>query len=404
MGGRAFRRLAAAGVLTLAVSAIPAGAQASSRDGRVPVRMADTAGIADQYIVVLKGALPSKPTASSELAATKEDAKVASSVDAKPLFEYNAALKGFAADLTHAQLFQLTHDPQVKYVEQDARVEETDTQTGATWGLTRISERALNLDGIYKYPSTAGRGVTAYILDTGIQTTNADFGGRSSWGTNVVDRDNRDCNGHGTHVAGTIGGTRYGVAKLATLVGVKVLNCQGSGTMAGIVAGVNWVTEHHVAGKSVANMSLGGGKTPAVNDAVNHMVDSGVFASVAAGNNNGDACNYSPAGASGAVTVAASDNADRKATFSNWGRCVDVYAPGVAITSDWIGSDTATNTISGTSMAAPHVAGVAALYLSEHASPPAAAATWIADHATAGVITNGGVGGTPNRLLYMGDL
>jgi subtilisin family serine protease len=187
------------------------------------------------------------------------------------------------------------------------------------------------------------------------------------------------------------------------LVGVKALNCGGSGTMAGIVAAVNWVTEHHVADKSVANMSLGGGKTEALNQAVNQMVDSGVFASVAAGNNNQNACNYSPASAPAAFTVAASDHQDRKATFSNHGPCVDVYAPGVAVPSDWIGSPTATNTISGTSMASPVVAGIAALYLSSHKSTPAATSAWIVDHATTGVI-NGNASDTVNRLVDKADV
>jgi subtilisin family serine protease len=404
-GGR-WRRRTAVTATALVVLTMTAAAQASFRDPLAPVRTARTGGIAGQYIVVLKGGLPAKPTKRSERAASAEDEKVASSVGARPLFVYDADLKGFAADLTRAELRRLRHSARVAFVEQDARVKEvaTQTQTGATWGLVRIDKRLLNLDGIYTYGSTAGRGVTAYILDTGIKTDSVDFGGRASFGVNTVDKNNSDCNGHGTHVAGTVAGTKYGVAKLATLVSVKVLNCQGSGTTAGVIQGMNWVTANHVADKSVANMSLGGGKSVAMNDAVTRMVESGVFLSAAAGNNNGNACTYSPAGAPLAMTVAASDNGDRKATFSNWGPCVDVYAPGVSITSDWIGSTTATNTISGTSMAAPHVAGVAALYLAEHASTPAAATTWILDHAWSGLITDGATGDTPNRLLYKDGL
>jgi subtilisin family serine protease len=193
------------------------------------------------------------------------------------------------------------------------------------------------------------------------------------------------------------------VAKEAKLVGVKVLNRYGSGTTAGVIAGVNWVTEHHVADKSVANMSLGGGKSQALNDAVTELIASGVFVSVAAGNDNKNACDFSPASTPAAFTTAASDVNDRKATFSNWGPCVDIYAPGVAITSDWIGSLAATNTISGTSMAAPAVAGVAALYLSGHANTPAGATTWILDHATTGALSNNPAD-TPNRLLYKAGL
>jgi subtilisin family serine protease len=365
--------------------------------------MARSGGIAGRYIVVLKGALPAKPTKRSERAARAEARRVAFSVGVRPLFVYDADLKGFAANLTRAQLRALRRSRQVKYVEQDERVRELDTQTGATWGLTRIDERALDIDGTYTYSATAGRGVTAYIIDTGINTGNVDFGSRASFGINTVDRNNSDCNGHGTHVAGTVAGKKYGVAKLATLVGVKVLNCQGSGTTAAVIQGLNWVTEHHVGDKSVANMSLGGAASTATDDAVKRLVDSGVFVSAAAGNDNRNACNVSPARAPTAFTVAASDSNDKKGSFSNYGPCVDAYAPGVAITSDWIGSTTATNTISGTSMAAPHVAGVAALYLSERTSTPAATSKWIVDHATTGLIS-GNPADTANLLLYKDDL
>lgn len=386
------------------VLTITAAAQGSSRLETRAHTVAPSARIPNQYIVVLKGRLPTRPTRRSERRAKAADERLAHAVGAKPLFVYNADLKGFAADLTHAQLQELRRSDRVKFVEPDERVREeaVHTQTGAPWDLTRIDERALNLDGIYRW-SSDGAGVSIYVIDTGLQAAHSDFGGRASFAVNTVDRDNSDCNGHGTHVAGIAGGTKYGVAKGARLVGVKVLNCQGSGTMAAVIAGVNWVTEHHVPDKSVANMSLGGGANTALNDAVKHLVESGVFVSVAAGNNNQSACNFSPASAADAFTVAASDNADKKATFSNWGPCVDAYAPGVAVTSDWIGSTTATNTISGTSMAAPVVAGIAALYLSDHPSTPAATGVWITEHATPGVISNN-TAGTANRLVYKGDL
>jgi subtilisin family serine protease len=404
IGGRSgvgrWHRCAVATATALAVLSVAAAAQASSRLEGAPLYTVRSAGIANQYIVVLKGALPIKPTEGSEQAATKEDAKVASSVQAKPLFEYDADIKGFAADLTDSQLRDLRNSPQVKYVEQDTRVEETDTQTDAPWDLDRIDQRFLPLDGTYHY-SSMGAGIHVYIIDTGLETNHPDFGSRARFAYNAIDKNDADCNGHGTHVAGTVGGTRYGVAKLATLVGVKVLNCAGSGTTSAVIAGVNWVTAHHVADKSVANMSLGGGASQAVDDAVTHMIESGVFASVAAGNNNGNACNYSPARTPSAFTVAASDRNDRKASFSNHGPCVDAYAPGVSIPSDWIGS--ATNTISGTSMAAPVVAGIAALYLSDHVGTPAATSSWIVGHATTSVIL-GNPPNTVDRLVYKADL
>jgi subtilisin family serine protease len=366
--------------------------------------MARSAGIAHRYIVVLKGRLPSQPTKRSERKARAEDRRVASSVNAKPRFLYDADIRGFAARLTRAQVRHLRHHRRVKYIEQDERVKETATQTAAPWNLVRIDQRTVytgsNRD--YSYSST-GQGVHAYIIDTGLLANQHDFSGRASNGYDDFRGNGSDENGHGTHVAGTVGGTKYGVAKDAKLVGVKVLNKYGSGTTSGVIAGVNWVTAHHVADKSVANMSLGGGKSQALNDAVTEMIDSGVFVSVAAGNDNKDACNVSPASTPAAFTTAASDSNDRKATFSNWGPCVDAYAPGVAITSDWIGSLTATNTISGTSMAAPAVAGVAALYLSGHASTPAGATTWMLDHATTGALSNNPAD-TPNRLLYKAGL
>lgn len=405
-GGR-WHRCALAAATALVVFAVTATAQASSRAGLAPLHMAPSARIAHHYVVVLRGRLPRHPTKRSERKARAQDKKVASSVNARPRFLYDADIRGFAARLTHTQRRRLRHHRRVKYIEQDERVKELDTQTGATWGLVRIDQRSLNLDGIYNYSPTAGHGVHVYIIDTGIKTDNVDFGSRASSGANFVDRINADENGHGTHVAGTVAGTKYGVAKRAALVGVKVLNRQGSGTTAGVIQGINWVekqvAEHHFVDKSVANMSLGGGASTAMNDAVERLVASGVFVSVAAGNDNRNACNYSPAATPAAFTVAASDSNDRKASFSNYGPCVDAYAPGVAITSDWIGSPSSTNTISGTSMAAPHVAGVAALYLSEHVSTPAGTTTWILDHATTGVIS-GNPADTPNRLLYKAGL
>jgi subtilisin family serine protease len=247
--------------------------------------------------------------------------------------------------------------------------------------------------------------VTAYVIDTGIRLTHDEFGGRAVSGFDAVDGGPADdCNGHGTHVAGTIGGSTYGVAKSVQLVAVRVLNCSGSGTWAGVIAGIDWVTGQHTSGPAVANMSLGGGASTAVDTAVSNSIADGVTYAVAAGNGNvagraQDACKSSPARTPGALTIGAADKADKKASWSNYGNCVDWFAPGVSITSAWIGSDSATNTISGTSMATPHTAGVAALYLQGNpAASPAGVRTALYDNLTKGVVTSSKTAN--NHLLF----
>src|SRR5438270_2001157 len=315
------------------------------------------------------------------------------------------ALKGFAAEMSQAAANAIANDPRVKYVEEDGEVHIDTTQTGATWGLDRIDQRNLPLDGNYTYATTASN-VHAYIVDTGILISHTQFGGRASVGVDEIGdgRNGIDCNGHGTHVSGTVRRPTYGVAKGVTLIAVRVLDCSGSGTNSGVIAGGNWVAQNAIK-PAVANMSLGGGASQALDDAVTAAGNAGVVFCVAAGNgdslgNPQDACTTSPARAAAAIPVSATDNTDTKASWANYGTCVDIFAPGVNITSDWFSSTTATNTISGTSMATPHTAGVAALYRSANTTPtPAAVASALTTNATSGVVIGPGTG-SPNRLLY----
>jgi subtilisin family serine protease len=345
-------------------------------------------GVDGQYIVVLK----------EEVQSTSEKAKAkAEKKGGKLKHAYAAVLNGFAAELSDEAVADLRLDPDVAYIEEDQTVSINTTQTGATWGIDRIDQRNRPLSGTYTYTTTASN-VHVYIIDTGIRPTHSQFGTRANtvYGSN-------DCNGHGTHVAGTIGGSTYGVAKGVRLHGVRVLGCSGSGTWSGIIAGMDWVRVNHIK-PAVANMSLGGGFSSSVNSAANNLSNAGVFVAVAAGNSNANACNYSPASASNVTSVMSSTSSDAKSSFSNYGSCAHVYAPGSSITSAWHTSNTATNTISGTSMASPHVAGVAALYKGTFGDASGSTIrTWIINNSTANVIT-GNPSGTPNRLLYKSTL
>ncbi|WP_135228405.1 S8 family peptidase [Deinococcus fonticola] len=316
---------------------------------------------------------------------------------------YTQALKGFAGKLSAQNIATLRADPRVKYIEQDQTMYADATQSNPTWGLDRIDQRSLPLDSSYTYGSASN--VKAYILDTGINTAHTAFGGRAVWGANFTgDGNNTDCQGHGTHVAGTVGSSTWGVAKDVRLVAVKVLNCQGSGSNAGIIQGMDWVIANKT-GPSVVNMSLGPSSratSQALDDAIARLANANVIPVVAAGNSNDDSNYYSPARAPLAITVGSTTNTDARSSFSNYGTALDIFAPGSNITSTWIGSTTATNTISGTSMATPHVAGAVALILGANPSYTTAQATSaLLSKATTGKVTSAGTGSV-NRLLYTG--
>jgi subtilisin family serine protease len=382
------KRFALLPLLALPVIAgAPAVAEAAAATPMAPLVSAQGDAVSGQYIVTVKSGGSHRQHA----------------MDAIPqgtvTHVFTKVMNGFSAKLDATQLDHLRHDPNVVTVAQAATMHTMTTQTGADWGLDRL-DAASGLDQNYSYNHT-GQGVTAYVIDTGIDTSDADFGGRASVGVDATGGDGKDCNGHGTHVAGTIGGTTYGVAKGVTLKAVRVLDCQGSGTDADVVAGMDWVAQN-AAKPAVANMSLGGSKSSTVDAAAKKLSDAGVFLAVAAGNDGVDACSESPSGADGVLAVAAEDRTDTSASFTNYGSCVKVYAPGVDITSDWLAGGT--NTISGTSMATPHVVGVAALYKEANGDGSQATVTdWITSHAVKDAVTDVPAG-TPNLLLNTGGL
>ncbi|MFF7457127.1 S8 family serine peptidase [Kitasatospora sp. NPDC008115] len=360
------------------------------------------AAVPGSYLVVIN------PTAAKAGSVADGAAALARAYGGTVRRSYDAALRGFSADLTAKQARRLAADPSVALVSQNRRVRADGVQTAPeSWGLDRVDQRRFPYDDRYAYPDTAGAGVTAYIVDTGVRITSEEFAGRASYGYDAIDGDTvaEDGHGHGTHVAGTVASSTFGVAKAAKIVAVRVLNDEGEGTTEQVVAGIDWVTRHAVR-PAVVNMSLGSEPDPVLDAAVAGSVAAGLTYTVAAGNQGIDASGHSPARVPSAITVGATDRADVQASFSNYGALVDLYAPGVDITSVWhvidyggIGID-----MSGTSMAAPHAAGAVALYLSTHPSAtPAQVSSALTSAATAGSLYGLGPG-SPDRLLYTGTV
>ncbi|MEI1680331.1 S8 family peptidase [Acinetobacter baumannii] len=351
--------------------------------------------IKNQYIVILnKDAGPSKDFAQN----------IAKQHAGKILQSYDTVLKGFAIYLPDtagtAFIEAMKKNPNVLSVESDTIVNiDATTQSNPDWGLDRIDQKALPLNSTYSYLQT-GSGATAYIVDTGILSSHQEFSGRVLSGYTAISDGNgtTDCNGHGTHVAGTVGGTTYGVAKNVNLVPIRILGCDGSGASSNVIAGLDWILKN---GKkpAVVNMSLGGATSSSLDSAVENLYNNGYVMVVAAGNSNTDACTSSPARVNKAITVAATDNTDTRASYSNYGSCVDIFAPGSQINSSWIGSNTATKILNGTSMATPHVAGVVAEMLqSTPTASPQTISTNLLNQASSNVVKN--PSGSPNRLLY----
>ncbi|MGW2227724.1 S8 family peptidase [Streptomyces formicae] len=376
------------------VAALPAQASAPAEGTVIAAGSADA--VKGSYLVTLKDSSGLK-------AASSRGKDLIAQYGGSVHKTYKSALNGYAATgLSATEAKRLAADPAVASVEQDRVLHATATQSNAPWGLDRIDQAKLPLSGTYTYPDSAGGGVTAYVIDTGVRITHTEISGRAVNGYDAVDGDNtaQDGNGHGTHVATTIAGKTYGVAKKAKIVAVRVLDNNGSGTTAGVVAGIDWVTNNHAAGApAVANMSLGGGASTTLDNAVKKSIADGVTYAVAAGNENTNAGNSSPARVPAAITVGATSNTDARASFSNYGSILDIFAPGVNIKAGWNTGDTATNTISGTSMATPHVAGAAAVYLAGHTSAtPAQVSSALVNGATPNVVTSPG-SGSPNKLL-----
>ncbi|VUC37993.1 unnamed protein product [Clonostachys rosea] len=373
----------------LSILPLVAAAPAAKREEIAPLHVPrDVEVIPGKYIVKLKDG-------------TVSISSTISSIEAKPDFEYEGGFSGFAGALTEAEVQALRESPEVEYVEQDAVITISATQTGAPWGIARLSNTNSG-STTYTYDDSAGDGTCAFVIDTGIYTSHSDFGGRASFAANYVDSSSTDGNGHGTHVAGTIGGTTYGVAKKTKLYAVKVLDSSGSGTTSGVIAGMNYVTNsagtYSCPNGVVVNMSLGGSYSASLNTAANNIVSAGYFLAVAAGNSYANAANYSPASAASACTVGATTSSDGFASYSNYGSIVDILAPGSSILSTSNTGGTAT--LSGTSMASPHVAGLGAYYLGLGRATAANLCSYIVSNALTGKITSV-PSGTSNVLAHL---
>ena len=390
------KKLALLIVAALLGSVLLVSSPASSQGWKEKVRKS-AKKIENNYVVVLDDSVIGERGDYSIADYMAED--MARTYRGKLKHVYKHAINGFSVEMSEADAEAMAQDYRVLFVEEDGVVTTDATQSNPPWGLDRIDQRNRPLSATYTYNWT-GSGVRVYVIDTGILTGHTQFGGRASNVYDVNGGNGQDCNGHGTHVSGTIGGSTYGVAKGVMLRGVKVFQCGSTTSTSNIIAGVNWVTANRIL-PAVANMSVGGPASSSMDTAVNNLINSGVTVAVAAGNSNGaNACNYSPARVANAITVGSTTSTDARSSFSNIGTCLDLFAPGSSILSAWYTSTTATATLSGTSMASPHVAGVAALY--KQANPSASPSTIrnaIVNNATTGVVTSAGTG-SPNRLLY----